>query len=72
MGRRPLAAEHAGGVIDLRTGKIRPHMPDDYITKITAVAPGGDVPALGCSSSTACTAGDAELHAFLQRVAGYA
>ena len=32
-----------GGVIDLRTGQRRPS-PDDYLTKITAVAPGGDCP----------------------------
>ena len=28
-----------GGVIDLQTGLQRPHQPDDYMTKITAVAP---------------------------------
>jgi hypothetical protein len=30
--------------MDLRTGKMRAASPDDYITKITAVAPGGDCP----------------------------
>jgi putative DNA primase/helicase len=29
------------GTIDLRTGKMRPHDPADYITKMTAVAPDG-------------------------------
>ena len=29
-----------GGVVDLRTGETRPCRPDDYMTKITAVAPG--------------------------------
>ena len=28
-----------GGIVDLRTGQIRPSRPDDYMTKITAVAP---------------------------------
>jgi len=28
-----------GGVVDLRTGESRPARPDDYMTKITAVAP---------------------------------
>src|SRR4051812_49404189 len=33
-----------GGVVDLRTGRMRPHSPTDYMTKITAVTPGGDCP----------------------------
>ena len=33
-----------GGVVDLRTGEMREHRPDDYMTKITAVAPGGECP----------------------------
>jgi phage/plasmid-associated DNA primase len=49
------------GVIDLATGQSRPHIPEDYITKITAVAPQGDcprfleymnVPSLGASASS--------------------
>jgi putative DNA primase/helicase len=32
------------GVVDLRTGKLRPHDPLDYMTKITAVGPRGDCP----------------------------
>ena len=57
-------------MVDLHTGKMRPHRPDDYITKITAVAPGGDVP-LWLQFLDAITGGDVELHAFLQRIAGY-
>jgi putative DNA primase/helicase len=33
-----------GGVINLRTGERRPNQPSDYMTKITAVAPGGSCP----------------------------
>lgn len=33
-----------GGVVNLRTGEMRDHRLDDYMTKITAVAPGGDCP----------------------------
>ena len=29
-------------VVDLRTGKVRPHQPNEYMTKITAVAPAGE------------------------------
>jgi putative DNA primase/helicase len=32
------------GTIDLRTGKMRQHDPADYITKMTAVTPGGKCP----------------------------
>ena len=33
-----------GGTVDLQTGKIGPHSPDDYITRIATVAPGGECP----------------------------
>ncbi len=56
--------------IELRSGAIRPARRTDYATKRTAVDPGGDCPRwhkfLG--EITAC---DAELQAYLQRVAGY-
>ncbi|MFZ1109002.1 MAG: phage/plasmid primase, P4 family [Rhodomicrobium sp.] len=60
------------GVYDLRTGKNRPHRPEDYMIQITNVAPDAS-----CGISTwrgflnRITAGDAELEAYLQRVAGY-
>jgi putative DNA primase/helicase len=59
-----------GGVVDLRTGKMRPHNPDDYMTKIVAVAPGGECPLWG-QFMKRITGGDRELQDFLQRVAGY-
>lgn len=58
------------GVVDLRTGKIRPHQPHDYMTKITSVAPTGDCP-LWLKFLDRTTAGDVQLQCFLQRVAGY-
>src|SRR5262249_19505832 len=60
-----------GGVVDLRTGNLRPHQVDDYMTKITAVAPGGDCPMFMKFLET-ITAGDKELQAYLQRAFGYA
>src|SRR4051812_9944050 len=33
-----------GGIVDLYTGKMLPHDPARYITKITAVSPGGESP----------------------------
>lgn len=58
-----------GGIIDLRTGSTLPHDPERYITKITAVAPGGNCPRWSQFLSE-ITGGDAELRAFLQRTAG--
>jgi putative DNA primase/helicase len=59
-----------GGVVDLRTGQLRPHKADDYMTKMTTVAPGGDCP-LWLSFLDKITAGDRELQNYLQRMAGY-
>jgi putative DNA primase/helicase len=59
------------GVIDVCTGKVRKHNAADHMTKITAVAPGGDCP-LWLRFLARITACDQELQAFLQRVAGYA
>lgn len=60
-----------GGVVDLRTGKLRAHTRADRITKLTAVAPGGDCPTWREFLDTA-TQGDHELVEFLRRMCGYA
>ena len=59
-----------GGAIDLRTGEIRAHRPDGYMTKIAAVEPGGACP-LWRRSLERVFAGDRELIAYVQRIAGY-
>jgi putative DNA primase/helicase len=33
-----------GGVVNLKTGKMRRHSPSDLFTKVTAIAPGGECP----------------------------
>jgi putative DNA primase/helicase len=58
------------GVVDLRTGAIRPALRQDYCTKITAVSSSGDCP-LWHSFLARITNGDAELQTFMQRMAGY-
>lgn len=59
------------GTVNLRTGRTGPNDPDHYLTKITAVAPGGACPAwLGFLDRV--TGGDQDLQAFLKRIAGYA
>lgn len=61
-----------GGVVDLRTGEMRPHRRDDHMTKITAVGPSDDDCPLWHRFLDTVTAGDAELQRYLQRMAGYA
>ena len=59
------------GVVDLTTGRPRPHIPEDYFTKITKVSPRGDCPRF-LAFLTRITGGDVELVAYIQRVLGYA
>jgi putative DNA primase/helicase len=58
------------GLLDLRTGNLRPHEPTAYLTKLTAVSPRGACP-LWRKFLDRIFAGDAELIGFMQRVAGY-
>lgn len=60
-----------GGVVDLRTGDMRPHRAVDYMTKITAAAPGGDCPRF-LAFLDRIAGGDQELVAYIRRVFGYA
>lgn len=62
----------ANGTLDLRSGDLRAHQPDDHITRI---APVPYDPTATCPRWTQflvdVTRGDAELQRYLQRVAGY-
>ena len=58
------------GTIDLNTGEVQPHRRADYLTKSTAVGPGGDC-VLWLQFLNRITGGDPELQAFLQRMVGY-
>ena len=59
------------GVIDLKTGAIRKHRPQDYFTKITAVSPSGDCP-LFRGFLSRITDDNTDLQAFIARMLGYA
>jgi putative DNA primase/helicase len=61
------------GVVDLRTGVLRPHRAEDYMTKLagTAPDPACPIPTWLKFLDRAC-GHNAELIAFLQRVSGYA
>jgi putative DNA primase/helicase len=56
--------------VDLRTGEQHLHRRTEYITKITAAAPGGICP-LWQRFLERVTRGDVELQSFLQRLTGY-
>jgi putative DNA primase/helicase len=58
------------GVVDLRTGTLRPAMREDFCTKVTSAAPGGDCP-LWMAFLSRITADNIELQKFLQRFCGY-
>lgn len=59
------------GVVNLRTGELRPHRAGDYMTRITAVAPGGRCD-LWLAFLDRVTGGDKALVGYLQRLVGYA
>ena len=60
------------GVVDLRSGQLRPHRLDDYITKIAGVAPNAERPIpTWLTFLNRVLNGDADAIAFLQRMVGY-
>ena len=59
------------GVLDLRSGRLQPRSPIDYMTKMTAVAPDGRKCCRWLEFLSRVTGGNAELQAYLQRMAGY-
>ncbi len=69
----PLLLNVRNGTVDLASGELRPHSPNDLITRVApvdydaaAVCPRWD------QFITEITEGDAELTAYMQRVLGYA
>jgi putative DNA primase/helicase len=61
-----------GSTVNLRTGEVCPHNPDDRLTKISGIAPDWNCPTpLWTRFLATVTQGNAELIAFLQRMAGY-
>lgn len=68
--RDEFALNTPAGVVDLRTGLVRPARKQDFVTKITRAAPGGACPRWKEFLKVA-TDGDNELIEFMRRVAGY-
>lgn len=59
------------GTVDLRSGSIQKHRPEDYITRLTAAAPRGSCP-IWITFLEQVTAGDRDLQQFIKRMFGYA
>jgi putative DNA primase/helicase len=59
-----------GGVVDLRTGRMRTHAIEDYMTKMTAAAPCGDCPKFK-KFLLRIFDGDIEMLNYMQRLLGY-
>ncbi|HYF08400.1 MAG TPA: phage/plasmid primase, P4 family, partial [Acetobacteraceae bacterium] len=66
----PWALNTPGGVVDLRTGQMRPHRQSDLLTKVTAATPGGDC-RLWRRFLIQITRGDRAVIRYLQHWAGY-
>jgi len=60
------------GIVDLKTGQIRPHDPNVHCTKITAVSPSNQRSELFEKFLYDITCGDSELMRYIQCVAGMA
>ena len=60
-----------GGVVDLRSGRLRSHDRADRMTKITTATPRGQCPQWGAFLSDV-TGGDLAMQGYLQRMVGYA
>src|SRR5438309_3949053 len=59
------------GIVDLRTGELRPHDPEALMTRLTGAAPDVAGRELWDVFLEGITQGDAELSAYLQRLGGY-
>lgn len=66
----PWLLNTATGTLDLRTAELHPYRRDDHLTKMAAAAPRGECPRWK-QFIEEITNNDAELAAYLQRVAGY-
>ncbi len=70
--RNPFVLGTPTGIVDLQTGKLGNADPGSMISKTTTVAPGKAAPTAWLQFLAEATGGDADLIAFLQKIAGYA
>lgn len=68
----PYTLATPGSEVDLRTGKLRPSTRESYCTRVTAVTPRQEPAPVWLEFLRTVTGDNADLQAYLQRVAGYA
>jgi P4 family phage/plasmid primase-like protien len=66
----PFDLNTPAGIVDLKTGKCRPHDPKAYCSRMTAVSPGTNGRTGFQDFMDFVTCGDPEFHAFLRALAG--
>jgi len=67
----PWALNTPGGVLDLRTGRMRAHRRDDLFTKVTGATPENGIPWRWLRFLLQITQGDKAMVRYLQRFIGY-
>ena len=70
LDRDPFLLNTPGGTVDLRTGEMKPHKPEDFCTRITGCSPGNENSELWMQFLDEITCGDKDLAAYLQLCAG--
>ena len=68
--QRSMILNTPGGIVELKTGKLRPATKEDFCTLVTNATPEGDCPRW-LQFMEEVTDGDKELQTYLQRIAGY-
>ena len=71
LDRDPYLLNCPNGTVDLRTGKLREHRPEDLITKITSVAYRPDAPRVRWENTLAEILPDPKLVSYVKRALGY-
>jgi len=69
--RDPYLLNTPAGTVDLRTGKMRAHNPDDLIRQITKVAPSSAEPTRWLAFLEKIFAGDQKMVDYMQQLLGY-
>lgn len=70
LDKDPFLLNTPAGTVDLRTGKMKPHDPGDFITKMTAVSPSMEGMDEWLAFLDRLTCGDKELQEYLQISSG--
>ena len=70
LDRDPFLLNTPTGTVDLRSGVMRPHNPEDYCTKLTGCSPNDAGREMFFEFLERVTCGDTQLQAYLQQIAG--